>query len=100
MTILTLYQAWMWLYLHILQLAPNFINNVDPVSIFWTLVKLVWMFWQPVMNVLLYPAPPPGLLGRLERGATPSPDLPLLTYPDLYTPWLVGINNGDHSHRG
>ena len=52
----------------------------------------MWMFWQPVMNVLLYPAPPPGLLGRPERGATPSPDLPLLTYPELYTPWLVGIN--------
>ena len=40
-TILTLYQAWMWLYLHILQLAPNFINNVDPVSTFWTLAMLV-----------------------------------------------------------
>ena len=56
----------------------------------------IWTFWQPGVNGLLYPAPYPGLLGRLERGATPSPDLPLLTYPDLYTPWLVGINNGSY----
>ena len=44
------------------------------------------------------PCPIPGLLGRLERGATRSPDLPVLTYLVLYTPRLVRISI--HDPRG